>query len=41
MKALGGEVVGEDYIPLGNTEVAPIIAKIKEVFLRAASSSTP
>jgi len=32
MKALGGEVVGEDYIPLGNTEVAPIIAKIKEVF---------
>lgn len=32
MKALGGEVVGEDYIPLGNTEVAPIIAKIKKAF---------
>lgn len=32
MKALGGEVVGEDYIPLGNTEVAPIIAKIKQAF---------
>jgi len=32
MKALGGETVGEDYIPLGNTEVAPIIAKIKKVF---------
>ena len=32
MKALGGETVGEDYIPLGNTEVAPIIAKIKKAF---------
>ena len=31
MKARGGETVGEDYIPLGNTEVAPIIAKIKKV----------
>ncbi len=30
LKSLGGEVVGEDYLPLGNTEVAPIIAKIKE-----------
>ena len=30
LKALGGEVVGEDYLPLGNTEVGPIIAKIKE-----------
>jgi len=29
LKSLGGEVVGEDYLPLGNTEVAPIIAKIK------------
>ena len=29
VKSLGGEVVGEDYLPLGNTEVAPIIAKIK------------
>ena len=26
---LGGKVVGEDYLPLGNTEVAPIISKIK------------
>ncbi|MDF0552770.1 urea ABC transporter substrate-binding protein [Kamptonema sp. UHCC 0994] len=25
----GGEVVGEDYIPLGGTEVTPIITKIK------------
>ena len=30
LKSLGGEVVGEDYLPLGNTEVAPIIAKIKK-----------
>ncbi len=30
VKALGGTVVGEDYLPLGNTEVAPIIAKIKK-----------
>ncbi|NEQ30665.1 MAG: urea ABC transporter substrate-binding protein [Leptolyngbya sp. SIO4C5] len=29
VKALGGEVVGEDYLPLGNTEVTPIITKIK------------
>jgi urea transport system substrate-binding protein len=29
LKALGGEVVGEDYIPLGGTEVTPIITKIK------------
>ena len=29
LKSLGGEVVGEDYLPLGNTEGAPIIAKIK------------
>jgi urea-binding protein len=27
--AKGGTVVGEDYLPLGNTEVAPIIAKIR------------
>jgi urea transport system substrate-binding protein len=27
--AKGGQVVGEDYLPLGNTEVAPIIAKIR------------
>ncbi|TAD77100.1 MAG: urea ABC transporter substrate-binding protein [Oscillatoriales cyanobacterium] len=26
---LGGKVVGEDYIPLGGTEVTPIISKIK------------
>ena len=30
LKTLGGEVVGEDYLPLGNTEVAPIITKIKK-----------
>ena len=30
LKSLGGKVVGEDYLPLGNTEVAPIIAKIKK-----------
>ncbi|MFM8660187.1 MAG: urea ABC transporter substrate-binding protein [Cyanobium sp.] len=29
LKAKGGKLVGEDYLPLGNTEVAPIIAKIK------------
>ncbi len=32
VKSLGGVTVGEDYIPLGNTEVAPIIAKIKKEF---------
>ena len=30
LKQLGGKVVGEDYLPLGNTEVAPIISKIKK-----------
>lgn len=30
LKAKGGETVGEDYIPLGNTEVSPIITKIKQ-----------
>lgn len=29
LAAKGGKTVGEDYLPLGNTEVAPIIAKIK------------
>jgi urea transport system substrate-binding protein len=29
LKAKGGETVGEDYLPLGNSEVTPIIAKIK------------
>ncbi|MGF1537603.1 MAG: urea ABC transporter substrate-binding protein [Elainellaceae cyanobacterium] len=29
LKALGGETVGEDYLPLGNTEVTPIISKIR------------
>lgn len=29
IEAKGGKVVGEDYIPLGNTEVSPIISKIK------------
>jgi urea transport system substrate-binding protein len=32
LKAEGGNLVGEDYLPLGNTEVAPIIAKIKKAF---------
>jgi urea transport system substrate-binding protein len=27
--ALKGEIVGEDYVPLGGTEVTPIISKIK------------
>ena len=30
VRQLGGKVVGEDYLPLGNTEVAPIISKIKK-----------
>ncbi len=30
LKALGGETVGEDYLPLGNTEVLPIITKLKQ-----------
>jgi urea transport system substrate-binding protein len=30
LDAKGGKVVGEDYIPLGSVEVAPIIAKIKK-----------
>ncbi|WP_264327725.1 urea ABC transporter substrate-binding protein [Romeriopsis navalis] len=30
LKAKGGETVGEDYLPLGNNEVTPIIAKIKQ-----------
>jgi urea transport system substrate-binding protein len=29
LAAKGGNVVGEDYLPLGNTEVSPIIAKIR------------
>ncbi|GAB4212925.1 MAG: urea ABC transporter substrate-binding protein [Synechococcales cyanobacterium] len=29
LAALGGNVVGEDYLPLGNTEVTPIITKIR------------
>jgi urea transport system substrate-binding protein len=29
LEALGGKVVGEDYLPLGNTEVTPIISKIR------------
>jgi urea transport system substrate-binding protein len=31
LEAKGGKMVGEDYLPLGGTEVAPIIAKIKSV----------
>jgi len=30
LKAEGGETVGEDYLPLGNTEVTPIITKIQQ-----------
>ncbi len=30
LEAKGGKTVGEDYIPLGGTEVKPVIAKIKE-----------
>ncbi|MBD2615528.1 MAG: urea ABC transporter substrate-binding protein [Nostoc sp. ZfuVER08] len=30
LEALGGKIVGEDYLPLGNTEVTPIITKIKQ-----------
>jgi len=30
LAALGGKVVGEDYLPLGNSEVTPIITKIKQ-----------
>jgi urea transport system substrate-binding protein len=29
LEAKGGTTVGEDYLPLGSTEVAPIIAKIR------------
>ncbi len=29
LQAKGGKTVGEDYLPLGNTEVTPIITKIK------------
>jgi urea transport system substrate-binding protein len=29
LKAKGGETVGEDYLPLGNTEVTAIISKIR------------
>ncbi|NJL43267.1 MAG: transporter substrate-binding protein, partial [Pseudanabaena sp. SU_2_4] len=29
LAAKGGKMVGEDYLPLGNTEVTPIISKIK------------
>jgi urea transport system substrate-binding protein len=31
LEALGGKTVGEDYLPLGNNEVTPIITKIKQV----------
>ncbi|OUL22552.1 urea ABC transporter substrate-binding protein [Nostoc sp. 106C] len=30
LEALGGTTVGEDYLPLGSTEVTPIITKIKQ-----------
>ncbi|NJL22340.1 MAG: urea ABC transporter substrate-binding protein [Leptolyngbyaceae cyanobacterium SM1_3_5] len=30
LAAKGGTTVGEDYLPLGNTEVTPIIAKIRQ-----------
>jgi urea transport system substrate-binding protein len=31
LKESGGETVGEDYLPLGDTEVTPIITKIRQV----------
>ena len=34
LKAKGGKTVGEDYLPLGNTEVTPIIQKIKKALPR-------
>lgn len=34
LEALGGKTVGEDYLPLGNTEVTAIITKIKQVLPR-------
>ncbi|MBW4554589.1 MAG: urea ABC transporter substrate-binding protein [Trichormus sp. ATA11-4-KO1] len=30
LEALGGTTVGEDYLPLGNVEVTPIITKIRQ-----------
>ncbi|MEA5515979.1 urea ABC transporter substrate-binding protein [Nodularia sp. UHCC 0506] len=30
LEALGGKAVGEDYLPLGNVEVTPIISKIRQ-----------
>lgn len=30
LQALGGKTVGEDYIPLGNTEVKPVVDKIRQ-----------
>ncbi|YAF94069.1 MAG: urea ABC transporter substrate-binding protein [Nodularia sp. CChRGM 3473] len=30
LEALGGTTVGEDYLPLGNVEVTPIISKIRQ-----------
>lgn len=30
LEAKGGKLVGEDYLPLGNVEVTPIISKIKQ-----------
>ncbi|MFY7822133.1 urea ABC transporter substrate-binding protein [Planktothrix agardhii] len=30
LAVIGGTTVGEDYLPLGNTEVTPIITKIKQ-----------
>ncbi len=30
LQALGGKTVGEDYLPLGNVEVTPIISKIRQ-----------
>ena len=34
LKAKGAKKVGEDYLPLGNTEVTPIISKIKAALPR-------
>jgi len=41
LKAKGGETVGEDYLPLGNTEVTPIITKIKQALPDGGVISTP
>lgn len=41
LAASGGELVGEDYIPLGGTEVTPIITKIRAALPDGGLFSTP